>query len=365
MLVGSVVLPTQMGCELCSAGRFASAGTQCRPCIDGEAAPRNGSLSCTPCPAGTEVAFVQGLAVACRPCIPGYVSAAARSLRCSACEAGKFARLANMTACQSCVAGRAASLPGASSLPCSACRRSPHCAHAGSTSCSICIAGKFAASVGSLNCSLCRDGEFSDAPGRSVCGRCAKGHQPELVSSPDGKVPVRCKACPPGTEVSRVFLVLFADRCVLFSRRQALRALCALRTPTATATGESDRVVDGSTKLIPFRRSVACRACPTGQDCKQGSVILKTGQWSYYHNESGTLEVVQCPPGLIAFNDKDLFLSDRGRLLRFGRQVHGAPRQQRQEHALRRLRACTGELSLCCGRHRFSMLTRVLRAGFR
>ncbi|GAB9469615.1 hypothetical protein Gpo141_00006888 [Globisporangium polare] len=329
----------------CPLGTFAAGSAiACTTCPAGFACPDPTSDSPVPCQPGT---YSLGGAASCTPCPPGYACPDTTSSQRIQCPAGSYATGGDAT-CTPCPAGYQCLLTNSSSFqPCSPGWYSP----AGSAACVQCPRGYFCDTPGEMpkNCSVgsyslngsatcltcdagyecprsdqlpqpCPVGYFSNG-GEANCQLCRPGYKCSLASKnptpPQDECPMGGYCNPPTT-----FFLCPAGTFGNVTGGESVDHACAscpegfycemgstpltkqvcpqgYFCPEATKRASQYPCPSGTSNPLSGQKSLdACRTCPAGSYCEQGSANPEPCPRGYFCLE-GTNSVDQypCPAG--------------------------------------------------------------------
>jgi hypothetical protein len=339
----------------CNHGYFGPDGTPCTECSAGKFKNSPGSAHCSSCGMGRYNPMVASVNISfCLKCSSGKYSretAAASDAECMDCKAGTYAEASGASQCDDCRVGKYLPHVGSSNrTDCITCQAGDY-SNAGSPACQPCSAGTYSLresstcilcpadayaseerSSGCLNCSLsfCEIGEFRTrcGPGSiqdSVCVNCTEptkhsmfvGHGEYndtcawVCATPYKKdcATGLCKRCDPG----KLSVGHWSGTYTNGTFGDGEWIWTCQSCPEGGECDGTDEMLCSSQRYItvpeyPVVKKAACRKCPLGLTCIDGSCSLPSrtcphpdstvivGEW-LEEKERGRLLLDSCPRG--------------------------------------------------------------------
>jgi methionine-rich copper-binding protein CopC len=254
-------------CENCPVGRISVFGsTSCSLCEPGTYVDNTGAAVCKACPAGTYM-DEYGASV-CKDCAPGSSQPLSNRTSCVPCSAGRFATDAGRVECVACDIGKYAN-------------------DSGIVNCLSCGAGTFGNSTALTTCAVCPPGRFQPVAGTSVCIEAGAGS----YAAP-GNLSVLPLASTP-CEVGKYSAASGLSSCIQCLKPEYQTSQGATRCTTCES-GSYAVFASGSDTQWQ-----SCEECPTGTYCSgDGTVVVQTGYWTSWNDETGEVKAFQCLEGL-------------------------------------------------------------------
>ena len=290
------MMPEQLSCVDCSAGRASSSSalaTACDTCEGGRYQPLTGATTCNVCIPG-QYEQDQGQ-TQCKLCPLNSFTNAARQIQCKTCHDGTYTSNPGAAACIKCGAGRFG-------VGCVACPHGWYRHEKMSVSaCVLCGIGRTTAVPGATSCDGCDAGTYGSRPG--LCVDCPSGFYQEskantecvqcAVASLFVNVRTECFGCDLGRYGSSTAPPGVCERCPSGKYQDAKGSLQCKSCPQDRYYSD-----DGATALSQ------CKVC--ANDRTTGSVVGSTSskacvckKSAYYQDEDGSEDCQPCIIGAV------------------------------------------------------------------